>query len=312
MITHLLSFTLLLAFTCTAAAQQSAAPARFKDPVFGEIRIQKNLLYKTTIPAGTKKKYYQFDFYEPLTDTAPCRPLIIWLHGGGFKFGKKTSAGTPVWSQTFAQRGYVCAAINYRLSKKHPLKNFPDLLAGCSTAIEDVQQAVDFFKLHYRQFRIDTNHIILGGNSAGGMIALQAVYSSPWEMAKLAHSADSIMPGNFVHNPQHIAAVISCWGALFNGSWLKNGTTPIVCIHGSADRVVNAGDKNPLLLGSLAIHRGADEWHIPNGVKIFEGYGHELQKHFNPFFPGHGARQRWLEADRFIAAFLYRQLFSTK
>ncbi|MEP6748369.1 MAG: alpha/beta hydrolase [Bacteroidota bacterium] len=287
-------------------------PVKFKDFVFDEVRVQKNLIYNDHPAPGIKQKYYQFDLYEPAGDTTAYRPLIIWLHGGGFKFGKKTSGGLPLWSKTFVRRGYVCAPINYRLSKLHPLKHVADLVQGCADAVEDLNNAIIFFKQHYRQFRIDTNRIIVGGNSAGGMIALQAVYSSPGEMAKLIRKDDSAGKEISTHNPQHIAAIINYWGALFNINWLKNTIVPIVSAHGNKDRVVPYDDKKPPLYGSLAIHRMADSLHIPNKIKIYDGYAHELQKHFNPLFAGHPAKKRWLDAGQFTADFLYEQLFRLK
>ncbi|MEO5682296.1 MAG: alpha/beta hydrolase [Chitinophagaceae bacterium] len=311
-IKSILSVFIAITFSFAAVAQQKTMPIKFKDFVFKDVMLQKNILYKQDPAPGIKQKYYRFDFYEPAADSTPLRPLIVWMHGGGFKFGNKKSTGTPVWSKTFARRGYVCAAINYRLSKKHPLKNITDLVNGCADAIEDAQEAVAFFKQHYKQFRIDTNYIILAGNSAGGMIALQAVYSSPAEMIKLASSANAVNPANYVYNPQHITAIVSCWGAIFDTTWLQNTMVPIVSVHGSKDRVVPIDHKNPALYGSLAIHRVADSLHIPNQLKIFEGYGHELQKHFNPIFAGGKAKKRWLEAGNFIAGFLYQQLFMVK
>ncbi|MEP7277869.1 MAG: alpha/beta hydrolase [Bacteroidota bacterium] len=298
-----------MSISSPATAQETAKPVTFKDFVFERVLLQKNLLYKTVVP-GIKQKYGLFDFYEPAGDTSPARPLIIWLHGGGFKFGKKTSGGLPLWSKTFARRGYTCASINYRLSKKHPLKNFADMVEGCADAMEDANAAISFFKQHADQFRIDTNRIILGGNSAGGIIALQTVYSSPGKMAALAHRGDST--DNAGCNPQQIAAVINYWGALFNINWLTNGHTPIVSVHGNKDRVVPYDDKKPPLYGSLAIHRRADALHIPNRLKIYEGYAHELQKHFNPIFAGPFVKKRWLDAGRFTADFLYEQLFLVK
>jgi acetyl esterase/lipase len=298
---------IFLASSLHCLAQPVKAHTRYRDLVFDAVKVQKNGLYKTIIPAGIQKKYYRFDFYEAAADSSGLRPLIIWLHGGGFKFGKKTSAGTPVWSKTFAQRGYVCAAINYRLSKKHPLKNFADLLEGCINAIEDLDSAIHFFKQHWLAYRIDTNLILAGGNSAGGMIALQAVYSSPQAIALLAKQTDTLQK---TYCPPKLAAVINCWGALFDLRWLRNNRVPIVSVHGQNDRVVPYNNKNPSLFGSAAIHRAADSLRIPNTVKIFPGYSHELQKHFNPLFAGSKARKRWLEAGEFIAAFLYRQLFA--
>jgi acetyl esterase/lipase len=300
-----LSFFIIISFS--GASAQSHLPVKFIDTVFEKVLITKNLVYNETPPAGVKAKHYRFDFYEPSADTSAARPLLIWLHGGGFKFGKKNSGGLPLWSKTFALRGYVCAAINYRLSKKHPLKHFEDLVEGCADAVDDVNNAIRFFKHHSNQYRIDTNRVVVGGNSAGGMIALQAIYGSRPDMAKLIHRGDSSAAA--VYNPLHIAAVVNYWGALFSANWIQHARVPIVSVHGSRDRVVPYDDKKPPLVGSLAIHRLADSLHIPNRVKLFEGYSHELQKHFNPFFAGPGARKRWLAAGQFTAAFLYEQLF---
>lgn len=301
-----LIFFIIISFS-DASAQQAHSSVKYIDAVFEKVLVTKNLAYNLNPPAGVNTKYYRFDFYEPAADSCTARPLIIWLHGGGFKFGKKTSGGLPLWSKTFALRGYVCAALNYRLSKKHPLKHFEDLVEGCADAVDDLHSAIQFFKQHSSQYRIDTNRIIVGGNSAGGMIALQAVYGSRPDMARLIRRGDSTTAA--VYNPQHIAAVINYWGALFNAHWLRHARVPIVSVHGSQDGIVPYDDNKPPLLGSLAIHRLADSLQIPNRLKIFKGYAHELQKHFNPFFAGHGAKERWLTAGQFTAVFLYEHLF---
>ncbi|MEO6317075.1 MAG: alpha/beta hydrolase [Chitinophagaceae bacterium] len=293
-------------------AQDAELGTHYKDFVFEKIRIQKDLLYKGNLPAGSRSKYDRFDLYEPAADSSRLRPLIIWLHGGGFKFGKKKSGGLPLWSKTFARRGYVCAAINYQLSEKHPLKNFEDLVEGCAAAIEDLNEAIKYFKQHASVYRIDTQQIIVGGNSAGGMIALQAVYSSPALMAKMMHRGDSTSAAAQLYNPQHIAAVINYWGALFNTNWLKNAKVPIVSVHGKKDRVVPYDSSKQGLYGGLAIHRAADAIRLPNALKVYDGYAHELQRHFNPLFAGRGAKKRWLEAGQFAANFLYDQLFGVK
>jgi poly(3-hydroxybutyrate) depolymerase len=301
------TFVMLSLANIACAGRAGAQSRRFQDLIFEKVSIRQNLVYNDNPPAGVKAKHFRFDLYEPNGDTAIARPLIIWLHGGGFKYGKKTSGGLPLWSETFARRGYACAAINYRLSSKHPLKHFEDLVEACADAVDDVNNAIRFFKTHYQQFRIDTNRIILGGNSAGGMIALQAVYSSRADMARLIHRGDSSAAA--VYNPQHVAAIINYWGALFNAGWLKHARVPVVSAHGSHDRVVSYDNKKPPLIGSLAIHRQADSLRIPNNLKIFEGYGHELQKHFNPLWAGPSARKRWLIAGQFAADFLYAQFF---
>ncbi len=298
----LLSALLLLA-TLTLRAQ-SASSVRYKDLVFQNIIKTTNLTYS---PADTEKekKAHLFDLYQPKGDTATARPLIIWMHGGGFKFGSKNAAGVELWSETFAKRGYVCVSINYTLSKHYPFLHFDELLRSCYYAVQDARSAVAFFKKNYKEYNIDPDKIILGGNSAGGMIALQTAYSTNAQLAKLAALPDSVASSN-QSEPTKVAGVISYWGAIFNLNWLKNAQVPIICVHGSKDGLVPLTNKGTTLYGSLAIHEKADTLKIPNGFRLFEGYSHELQKHFNPVFgAGKKTKERWLEAGQYTADFLY-------
>ena len=300
----------LLLFITATGFSQITNPIKYKDLFFSTVSVQKNLSYTSVKKDGIRKSAYQFDLYEPETDSSQKRPLIIWLHGGGFNFGSKNARGIKLWCESFAKRGYVCVALNYRLSKKLPIFNFLELKRSCYNAVLDIDKAVQWFKNNQAKYRIDTSHIILAGNSAGGMIALQAVYSSKKELAVSAHLPDSKHYPVTI-NQGNIAAVINFWGGLFKIDWLRNANIPILSVHGSDDKIVVFDHKNTSFFGSLAIHKTADSLHIPNSIKIYQGYSHELQKHFNPFFKADKATQkRWLEAGVFAADFLYTQLFT--
>ena len=95
------------------------------------------------------------------------RPAIIVLHGGGWIEGDKSSfVSLEHWAPgniiDYAKRGYVAAAVNYRLSGE---KVFP-------AAVEDCKCAVRWLRAHARQYNIDKAHIGAWGNSAGGHLAL--------------------------------------------------------------------------------------------------------------------------------------------
>lgn len=306
-----LSIFFFLCSTITGGSQEITS-ARYKDEVFPDITTQKNISYSPAEHRGIKEKYFKFDLHEPKSDTAQKRPLIIWLHGGGFKFGSKKAKGITLWGETFAKHGYVCAALNYRLSKKNPLFNFIELKKSCYDAVQDVEEAIAFFKQNQARFRIDTNRIIVAGNSAGAMVALHAAYAS---QAQLAASAQ--LPGasslSTKINSQNIAAVVNFWGGLYELEWLSNARVPIFSAYGTGDKVVPIDHKDTSLYGSIAIHKRATELHIPNAIKSYEGYSHELQKHFNPLFaPGAATKQRWRDAGQLAADFLFAQLFLGK
>ncbi|HEY1922835.1 MAG TPA: alpha/beta hydrolase [Tepidisphaeraceae bacterium] len=96
------------------------------------------------------------DIYVPNVSTAP-RPLMIWIHGGGWSTGDK--AAPP--GMGLLLRGYVVASINYRLSSQ----------AVFPAQIYDCKAAVRFLRAHAREFDIDPNRIGVWGCSAGGQLA---------------------------------------------------------------------------------------------------------------------------------------------
>jgi acetyl esterase/lipase len=282
---------------------QNMHAVRYKDAVFTKVNMQKDLLYDTS--KNVKAEYRQFDLYEPLNDSVHQRPLIIWLHGGGFKYGTKNSKEIKIWGNEFAKHGFVVATLNYKLSKKHPVRKFKDLVEACYDNVDDVHRAINFFKTNANKFNIDTNKIILGGNSAGAVIALQSVYSNSADIKNVIDS-NKATANTRNYNPDNIAAVINFWGALFNDDWLSRTNVPIVSVCGSKDKIVPIDTKGVAFFGALAIHKKADALRIANDIKIYNDYGHELQKHFNPFFRSSSTKKRWKEAADFSAVFLYK------
>lgn len=272
--------------------------------IFEETTVVKDIQYSDGQAEGVKPKRNRLDIYMPERDTVSKRPLMVWVHGGGFRFGSKSARGIPLWCKDFAKRGYVCAAVNYRFSRKNTWSDFAELAKACYYAIEDVGKAVNYLKANSTKYGIDTNYIILAGNSAGGMVALQAAYASKSELGRIAgiHVSDA---DSTVHNSLGISAVVNYWGAIYDTAWLNNANVPIVSVHGRKDRIVPYAHKKASIYGSYAIHVRADSLGIPNTLQTFDGLAHELQKNFNPLWAGGAARKRWHEAGDFTAGFLY-------
>ena len=303
MIQKFILFLFLVGSTSLLYCQEE--PSRYRDKVFSHVTKQKNIVYSHRIPKGIKEKRYRLDLYRATQDTSLARPLIIWMHGGGFKFGSKKAKSIKIWSTDFARRGYVCAAINYRLSKNNPLKHFDVLLQSCYDAVQDVSRAIEFLKQHATVYRIDTSRIILAGNSAGAIIALQAAYGNNAEFMTLLKKADTAQTS--LVDAASLSAVINFWGAMFDTSWLRNATVPIVSVHGKKDRVVPYR-RSESLYGSYIIHQKADSLQIPNQLKTYDRYGHELQKHFIPVLRSGATKRRWRQAGKFAAEFLFAEV----
>jgi acetyl esterase/lipase len=299
---------LLCCVTLTHSQAQSKFSHRYKDIQYEKIQRTRNLSYYPVEMEGVKKKHHNFDWYTSKEDTMALRPLLIAMHGGGFKLGNKSSDSTPFWAREFAKRGYAVASINYRKSKKKPLSKFEDLAEGCYDALKDLQLAIDYFRTNAAQYRIDPNRIIVAGNSAGGMMALQEVCTSEAEFAAYLKRPDSILQDTS-HNPNKLLAAINMWGSIYDSSWISNSRVPIISIHGSNDRVVPSNNSAGPFYGTGIIVRQARRSNIPHFAHIYDGSGHELHKHFNPLFGGgFGARKRWRDMTQRISNYLYTQL----
>lgn len=302
-----MSHSLLIAglvLTGLPAFPQVKGAIRYKDAVFSAVAVKKNLSYSRADPVAT----HRFDWYEPQRDSTSRRPLVIWMHGGGFRFGSKHMKSIRIWCDFFARRGYVCAAINYQLGKKNLSFRFDDLVKNCYRALGDVRLAIAWFKANAIRLRIDTSRIILAGNSAGGMLALQATYGTDAGLLQLMHNPDSANASHRV-DPGQIAAVINFWGGIFDTAWLRNARVPIVSVHGTEDPIMPYSHKSFPLYGSGDIQRVAGSLGIPARLKAYAGYSHELQKHFNPLIVSKSTRRRQREAAQFAADFVAGELF---
>lgn len=87
------------------------------------------------------------------------KPLIILIHGGGWRSGNKSLA-FPL-AMKLAENDYITISVEYRLS---PEAIFP-------AAIIDVNNSIKWAIKNSEKYGIDTSKIVLLGYSAGGQIA---------------------------------------------------------------------------------------------------------------------------------------------
>lgn len=93
---------------------------------------------------------------EPPTPPPPT-PLIIYIHGGAFKFGSKESSLLPTRQ---LQNGYTIASLNYRRSGE---AIFPAMIQDCKSAIRFLKSPSIAAK-----YNIDPTRVVVWGESAGG------------------------------------------------------------------------------------------------------------------------------------------------
>ena len=83
--------------------------------------------------------------------------VLVYIHGGAWVSGHKRQQGVPMMHE-LARRGWVCVAINYRLS---PRGIWPAHIVDC-------KRAVGWVREHIAEYGGDPGFIAVSGGSAGG------------------------------------------------------------------------------------------------------------------------------------------------
>ena len=86
-------------------------------------------------------------------------PVIVNVHGGGWVYGDKEVY--QFYGMSMAQHGFAFVNPNYRLS---PESQFP-------AHIIDVDDAMQFVRDNADKYGLDTDHVFMVGDSAGGHLA---------------------------------------------------------------------------------------------------------------------------------------------
>ncbi|MEL7207068.1 MAG: alpha/beta hydrolase, partial [Actinomycetota bacterium] len=99
-----------------AGAGEPVAGDRYIDEVFTEVTETSDVVYGEAVNVQGETEQLEMDIFEPTGDAAAARPVLMFLHGGGFTSGDKSSPLIRRLAQSFARRGYVTASVNYRLT----------------------------------------------------------------------------------------------------------------------------------------------------------------------------------------------------
>jgi acetyl esterase/lipase len=145
-----------------SAANANAAP-RLVEPRRAEAKLGPSLVEHLDLPyAQYGDRTLKLDLFR-LKQSATSLPGVVIVHGGGWINGDKTKF--RALAQRLAERGYVTAAIEYRLAGE---AKFP-------AAIHDCNAAVRWLRANAKSYGIDPAHIGAVGGSAGGhLVGLMA------------------------------------------------------------------------------------------------------------------------------------------
>jgi acetyl esterase/lipase len=138
-----------------------------------------NLAYADKSPAQ------KLDLYLPAKLGGPA-PVVIWMHGGGFFVGDKTSMPRRDFGPAPRQmgpdgpfqiqvpdvtaltaKGYAVVSLNYQLKARIGTKGDEAFTA----AFTDAKYAVRFLRANAAKYNLDPTKFAVWGNSAGGYMA---------------------------------------------------------------------------------------------------------------------------------------------
>lgn len=300
---------LFIALCCIAAmAQQAAAqcPAgRYLTEIFPTVN-------KTTVTYSSVYNL-QMDIYQPAGDTLSHRPVIILAHGGSFISDNKSSDPTiDSLCLRFAKRGYVTASIDYRLTDLAHMIDSASAIDEVIKAMSDGKAAIRYFvKDAYttNTYKIDTNNVYVGGNSAGAVLYMHVTYLDSLAEAPSYIAGAMATNGGFEGNSGNAGyttitkGVINLAGALNMSSFITPGSKPSANAQGTTDNVVPyncgrpLGTLVPVQLCGLGV---LEPVYVSNGVyhmsHIFPGDGH---------VPWSSDNAKLFTIDSMIKVFLY-------
>ena len=175
------------------------------------------------------------------------KPVLLYFHGGGWRGGTKESRALEFLP--YVDKGWVVVTADYRVLNQTSLPNI----------IGDCRSALNWVYANSERFKIDTNKVVISGNSAGGHLAL---------MTALVKNDALYKSDSYFIKKHKVAAVINWYGisdvSKFVKKWkdkqilykdttklnwvykitsplnfVDKNTPPILTVHGTKDEIVS-------------------------------------------------------------------------
>jgi acetyl esterase/lipase len=236
---------------------------------------------------GTERQ--RLDLFLPANATASSRPLVVWVHGGGWQAGSKADCPAR-WLVT---RGYAVASIGYRLSQT---AKFP-------AQIEDCKAAIRWLRAHAKEYGIDASHVGAWGASAGGhLVSLLGTTGGKGafdEGENLDQSSavncvvDWFGPTDFLHygdpawtqldTPESAVSQL-IGGTVSSHQEQAKLASPVTYVDAkSAPFLIMQGDKDGLvpLQQSELLNTALSKAGVPSTLKVIGGAGHGGKQFFS-------------------------------
>ena len=267
-------------------------------------------VYRDLIYGQVGERKLPLDLYLPPDTSAPV-PVVIWVHGGGWRNGAKGNGGR---ARNMTTRGFAVVDVEYRLSGE---ALFP-------AQIEDCKTAVRWVRANAKKYNLDSDRIGAWGSSAGGhLVALMGLTHDEKAFETLEHgqyssrvqavcnwygptdflrmndfegridhdSADSpesrLIGGPIQENEEKVAAANPI-------TYVSKNDPPMLIVHGEKDRAVPYNQSELLYAAmkkaglDVALYKVVNADHgfrnatRDSAASLFEMAAQFLEKHLKP------------------------------
>ncbi|MFH8409062.1 alpha/beta hydrolase fold domain-containing protein [Streptomyces sp. NPDC018019] len=238
----------------------------------------------------------ELDLWLPTDDQAEPVPLVLFVHGGSWRRGRRDDMGlrTRTWEPgpfaRIAATGCAVACVDYRLSGE---ATFP-------APLDDLNAALRWLTLRSAELGIDTRRTVVWGESAGGhLAALLALTSTtpPLAGAVLWYAPSDLTTARGCFTPEDPttpealllgaapATVPEHAHAASPLARAHPGAPPFLLVHGNEDTLVSCSHSQSLAAAlekagapvELWTVAGADHgWHRLSDAQVEEIFTHSL------------------------------------
>ena len=257
--------------------QPLAAQIRYLSPVFAGVDSVMNVSYGKAVNIKGQEENLSLElFTPPLGDTVRHRPLLIFIHGGGFVDNSGVGSFSSLICNYFARLGYVTASINYRLGVGETMSD-KDYAEALYRAQQDGKGAVRYFRRYALRYGIDTSQIFIAGTEAGAAICLAMAYMDQNEVpAVINPSKLGTLEGGSGNEgySSKVQGVLNCGGAMIDHHWIQSGDVPLFNMAGTADKTIAYDSSfayHGFKYGSYILYQRCLEMGIPTCWKPFYG-----------------------------------------
>jgi acetyl esterase/lipase len=247
------AFCLLIAPTLPSQEPRSTECVLPTAAAADAVQLRSDIVYRVT---GSDT--LRLDLAQPTGRGS--RPLVVIVHGGGWRAGSKSERLAPVVRRV-AAAGFTVASVDYRLTNGE-VNRFP-------TALEDVWCAVAFLRSRAREYGFDGTRIAIAGESAGGQLSTltalaPAIAGRACADDGLVGSVRGLVGMYGIYDflaldgqPRAADAVVGYLGAQPSQDsalarraspvqHVSSRTAPVLLIHGTADRSVSVDQSRRL------------------------------------------------------------------